>query len=152
MNAQPEGKAPIEHERIEFVRFGPNGSEEHTAGYIWGQAPPVKGMRCYWVLEVTAGGLVAPKPAVAVVVAPRRHRIGRAARSRSGRAMWLNGGGRYVDVGTAYTETDERSGTGSLTHKGANPAPPPDRIVVEPLDPGTFARLSGDMSAWGLLQ
>lgn len=143
---------PIANERIEFVRFGPDGSEEVVEGYVWGSAPPIRGMRCFWVLEVDSSGAVRANPAVAVVLASRRHRVGIQARVRTGRTVWIAKGGRFVDVGTAYTQTDPRSETGRLTANGANPPDPPTSIMVEALDPGTFARLSGDIEDEALLQ
>lgn len=132
------------HERIQFVQFGPAGDEEVVVGYIWSKAPNIRGMRCYWVLIIEPTGAVRARPAVAVAVVARRHRVGRLARTRAGATYWLPRAGRYVDIGTAYTETDPRSATGLLTAYGADPPPPPTRIMVPPLTRQDLTGLFGD--------
>lgn len=140
------------HELIEFVGILADGSEEVRQGFVWSQAPSVRGMKCFWVLPLTDGGWMVRPHAVAVVRASRRHRVGIVARTRTGRTRWIRGGGRFVDIGTYYTEDHDRSDTGSLTQYGAVPPTPPTVIMVPPLDPATFAALSGDTPPEALLQ
>lgn len=120
----------ITPQRVVYVEFGENGEEVERTGEVWGHAPPVKGMSCRWVQR---DGL-----AVAVARASRRHRVGRSARGR-----WRRAGGRYVDVGTWYTETAPQSPTGALT-AGQRGLPPPTAISGGALDPSVFAMLSGE--------
>jgi hypothetical protein len=140
------------HELIQFLRFYPDGREEVVDGYIWGATQPVRGMRCFWVLEVDSEGAVRRSPAEAVVVASRRHRVGRLAKTRTGLERWMRTAGRFVDIGTAYTETDRRSDTGKKTACGVDRTKPPTSILVAPLDPSIFAALSGDTPPEPLLQ
>ena len=140
------------HELIEFVSFAADGSEEVRQGRVWGAAPRYKGQRVLWVLPVDPDGSVSAYPAVAVVVASRRHRVGSIGRTLTGREVWVRGGGRYVDIGTKYHEESPVSPTGRMTTFGAKPPAPPTAIMVPPLDPATFAALSGDTSLETLLQ
>src|SRR4051812_31756858 len=63
------------HPTLDYIEFGLDGAETRRSGYIWGPAPAVAGGRVFWVLNV-ADGVVVP-PTVAVVIASRRHRVGR---------------------------------------------------------------------------
>lgn len=140
---------PTAHEEIEFVHFGLDGFEMVRSGYIWAQAPTVKGMRCFWVLPAQADAGPARRPkvgnlAVAVARASRRHRVGLETQHAQ-RLRWIPRAGRYVDVGTFYTETHPGSPTGALTfNQRSLKVSPPTRIVVPPLAPWEFALLSGE--------
>lgn len=129
------------HPTIEYIEFCTDGREYLRSGYIWAPAPSVKGMRGFWVRPVT-DGRVEPL-AVAVVKASRRHRVG-GLRTVRGHLRWIEKQGRYVDLGTFYSECHDQSPTGLMTLRGENPPPPPTRIIVPPLDPGIFAALSGE--------
>lgn len=136
---------PTAHAEVEFVEFGLLGRETLRSGHVWGPAPMIGGMKCFWVIPAGPSHL-----AVAVVAASRRHRVGIETERAQGR-LWRARGGRYVDKGTWYTETHPCSPTGALTAQQRGPATPPSRIEVPPLDPGVFAALSGEPDP-GLLQ
>jgi hypothetical protein len=142
------------HPTLDYIEFGLDGAETLRSGYIWGPAPAVAGGRVFWVLNV-ADGVVVP-PAVAVVVASRRHRVGwtvyvptvvRKVRYSDleytvlGGVRWQKGKGRFVDKDEAYTENATLlSPTGRLIF-----VPPgrPTRITMPPLPDGVMDILLG---------
>ncbi len=95
---------------VTWTEIHPDGAEKRVTGRAWAQARTVGGMSAWWML--TGDGR-----AVLVARASRRHLVGRSfhvrRRSISGalewRSLWSPHGGRYVDIGEWFTETDERS-------------------------------------------
>ena len=149
------GLSVTAHQQVEFVQFLSSGAELLCNGYVWSQAPSIGGMKCFWVLASPWQARDVPEAdrtnlAVAVAQAARRHRVGIVQNVR-GRATWIPKRGRYVDKGDLYSEEHSASPTGALTFNGWFPGPPPMKIEVPPLDPVTFALLSGEADP-GLLQ
>lgn len=99
---------------VTWSEIEPDGAESAATGLVWGLAPSINGMRCWWVIpDVSGSGVVVP-----VVRASRRHRVGRAIPVRRRNPVtevigwterWDPGGGRYVDVGEWFRETSPRS-------------------------------------------
>lgn len=84
---------------IKFWMISDDGRSEFP---VWGQgvapAPPWRGQRADWVRQVADGECVG-QGIFRVVVVTKRHRCGIV--RRPGRL--LSGGGRYVEVGEAYS-------------------------------------------------
>jgi hypothetical protein len=95
----------LEPEDTTWVNIGPAGQESEGWGTIWGDGPSIAGMKTWWVLpdppEATQGRAEA---VVLVARASRRHQVGRDVDGR-----WNPRGGRFVDIGEYFRETDPRS-------------------------------------------
>ncbi len=98
-------------DEITWIEIHPNGDEVLVSGRAWAPARAVGPHAAWWMLTGEA-------KTVLVARACRRHLVGRAfyVRRRSistgeleWRSLWSPKGGRYVDVGEWFTETDERS-------------------------------------------
>ena len=99
-------------DRLAWRDIQPDGTEDERAGTVWAAAQSLAGMQAWWV--VPDGG---PLP-VLVARSSRRHLVGRAFNIQRRRvsdgtmewlARWNPKGGRYVDVGEWFRETDARS-------------------------------------------
>lgn len=102
-----------------------DGGESLRRGPVWSVAPPVKGRRAWFAHDLATGHVVR------VCLASRRHQVGRRIQGR-----WKPAGGRFVDLGTLYTEADPASLSGALLR-------PPARRPVPALPPDVVASLSG---------
>jgi hypothetical protein len=97
----------------------PDGRDLPRSGHIWAPAAPVAGSTAFWVLPDLQDQGEDSSPAEAILVArsSRRHLVGRAYRIRKRfvtgemgwREMWNPTGGRFVDKGEWFRETDPRS-------------------------------------------
>jgi len=104
---------------IQWVDIHPTGRDVPRSGHIWAPAASVAGMSAFWVIPGVMGQGADSEPAEAILVArsSRRHLCGRAFRIRrrsvtgqmEWRDMWNPTGGRYVDKGEWFRETDPRS-------------------------------------------
>jgi hypothetical protein len=104
---------------IEWVDIQPGGRELPRRGHIWVAAAPVAGMTAFWVLPdlQDQGEDSGPSAAILVARSNRRHLCGRAYRIQKRlvtgemgwREMWNPTGGRFVDKGEWFRETDPRS-------------------------------------------
>lgn len=106
----------------------PDGSESTCTGVVWALAGTISGMSAWWVI----------RDGVALLVgrAPRRTRAGRAVKrsARSAvtglveeRERWHPAGGRYVDKGEFYRETDHRSRFAGVVYV------PPRHVLMPPM-------------------
>lgn len=129
------------HQSIEFLQIGDSGEETLKSGYIWSPAPSMRGMRAFWVLP--CGELGVARHAVVVVKVSRRHRVGTTYVDHRKRSRWMRSKGRFVDIGTHYTETHADSFTGSATRVGSVPSRTPTKIGVLPLEDVVLASLTG---------
>lgn len=91
-------------EDIVWTDIGPDGTETQRFGFVWAQATNLAGMRAWWVIPEGLDGEPGQGPPVLVARASRRHIVGRDIDGR-----WYREGGRYVDVGECFRETDPRS-------------------------------------------
>lgn len=118
----------VQHERITWVDIAPTGVERPRTGYVWADARAVPGRgSAVWALaDPDADGHVPEPGAVLVITAGRRHRVGRVVSAgHVGRTpRWLVNGGRYVDKGERYRETDSRSPGGQRERVGRTGNPP----------------------------
>jgi len=125
---------------IEWVDIQPDGREVPRSGHIWASAAPVAGMSAFWVLPGVMGQGKNSEPVEAILVARsgRRHLVGRAYRIRKRlvtgemgwREMWNPTGGRFVDKGEWFRETDPRS-------RFSRPYRPPSRVTTKRVDPAS---------------
>lgn len=112
------------HDVIIWLDIHADGTETRRSGRVWELAPALAGAgRAYWVIPDDR--LPGEPGALFVVRAGRRHRIGRPRPhpKDEARTTWVRNGGRYVDKGEHYRETDNRSRTqhvesGALLERG----------------------------------
>lgn len=103
-------KPLAEGDDIAWTDIHPDGTEEERYGVVWALAVPLAGMSAWWVQPDGCAG-----PTILVARSSRRHRCGRARASgtvlgmTSSAGVWLASGGRYVDTGEYFRETDLRS-------------------------------------------
>lgn len=95
--------APNPGDGLIWVEIHGDGGETPRRGPVWSVAPAVKGRRAWFAHDLTTGRVVR------VCLASRRHQVGRRINGR-----WRAAGGRFVDVGTLYTEADPASLSGAL--------------------------------------
>jgi hypothetical protein len=92
-------------EDVAWVDIAPDGQESECWGAIWGDGPPLVGMKTWWVIPDAPEGAQGRTGAVVLIArASRRHQVGRDVGGR-----WQSRGGRLVDVGEYFRETDSRS-------------------------------------------
>jgi hypothetical protein len=115
-----EGGAQQMHDVVTWLDIHADGSEMRRSGRIWEHAPALTGAgKAWWVIPDEQVG---DEPsAVLVVRAGRRHQVGRPRRhpTREGAEVWDRKGGRYVDKGEYYRETDPRSRVAHVENGGA---------------------------------
>lgn len=100
---------------IDWTDIHPDGTESLRSGEILAPEPPLAGMRAVRVQPDDTASTVT------VVISSRRHRTGRELvagvhglnRTPQTKVIYSPDGGRYVDKGEAYRETDPRSKFGS---------------------------------------
>lgn len=108
-------KPLTEGDEITWTEIEPDGEEEMRTGIVWALAQPLAGMSAWWVQPDDPYGDPGSGPCVLVARASRRHLCGRARAARSALGLtadatvWMPNGGRYIDVGEYYRETDQRS-------------------------------------------
>jgi hypothetical protein len=128
---------------LEWLEIHADGAEAPRRGRVWDLAPPLAGMAAWWVLPEHRfpRSLSAPGGALLVVRASRRAQVGR----RAPGGAWRSHGGRYVDVGTLYVETDPASRQGQRLAEARSKAAalPPRAIKVRPLPVPIHHTLSG---------
>lgn len=133
----------VPNRALEWLEIHADGAEGARRGRVWLPAPPLSGMRAWWVMPDVPfpRRLTAPGGVVLVVRASRRAQVGR--RASTGR--WEPRGGRFVDVGTLYVETDPASpqGRAVAAARATLDAGPPRAIKVRPLDLVNMRGLSG---------
>jgi hypothetical protein len=118
--------APAPGEGLIWRQIHADGGESLRRGPVWSVAPPVKGRRAWFVHDLGTEWVVR------VCLASRRHQVGRRIEGR-----WKPAGGRFVDLGTLYTETDPDSLSGGRLRA-------PRRRQVPALPPDVMALLSGE--------
>ena len=99
-------------EDVAWTDIHPDGTEEERTGREWGPAPPLQGMKAWWVIPDRFDGEPGSGAAVLVCRSSRRHLAGREVeREALGtvRRRYVPGAGRYVDKGEYFRETDPRS-------------------------------------------
>lgn len=124
--------APDPGDGLLWTEIHDDGSEAPRRGPVWSAAPPVAGRRSWWVHDLSTGRVVR------VTLASRRHQVGR---RFSGH--WRAAGGRFVDVGTLYTETAPESLTAPLSAAEKPRPDPPARRPARPLPEVIMQTLSG---------
>lgn len=126
-----------EGDPIDWFQISRDGAEQARRGEVWALAEPVKAVgRAYWVQPLVFGGMrrtdnlpspadeiwLKDGPVILVAVAGRQHRCGMAETHR-----FNVRGGRYIDKGEIYAETDPRA----RVH-GKPPKTPPTHISGTP--------------------
>lgn len=123
-------------EDVIWVDIHPDGTEDERRGMIWSPAPALAGMSAFWVLPDEGGE---------VVLVCRSSRRGPVGRSKQRRVVdlaggekvidkWLPNGGRIVDKGEWFRETDPRS-------RFASRYVPPTHAPVATMDVGSQVAL-----------
>jgi hypothetical protein len=123
--------APVAGAGLLWVEIHADGGESPRRGPVWSTAPALSGMRSWFAHDLVDGRVVR------VVLASRRHQVGRRIRG-----VWRARGGRFVDVGTLYTEADPKSLSG-------RPTAPLRRAYIAPLPPHVMKVLSGEAAPEG---
>lgn len=115
----PKPNTYREGDPITWLQITRDGTETARRGEVWALAEPVRGVgRAYWVQPVVFGGMrndgglptpadeiwIKDGPVILVAVAARQHRCGA---RRTGRFDVR--GGRVIDKGETYAETDPRA-------------------------------------------
>ena len=101
-------KPITEGDDIAWIEIEPDGTETERTGVVWALAEPLAGMSAWWVQPQDG-------PVVLVARASRRLKCGRERTARaalglsSSGTIWMPRGGRFVDVGEYYRESDPRS-------------------------------------------
>jgi hypothetical protein len=121
--------APAAGDGLIWREIQADGGESLRRGPVWSTAPPVKGRRAWFAHDLGTGLIVR------VCLASRRHQVGRRIEGR-----WRPAGGRFVDVGTLYTETDPSSLSGAALR-------PLARRRARALPAHVMALLSGEYGA-----
>lgn len=118
--------APAPGDGLIWREIHADGGESLRRGPVWSVAPPVRGRRAWFAHDLVSGRVVR------VCLASRRHQVGRRIEGR-----WRPSGGRFVDLGTLYTETDPASLSGALLR-------PPVRQRMPALPAHIMATMSGE--------
>lgn len=130
--ARPRSAVASEPEEITWLDIYPQGTEAPRTGLVWAPADPVGG-RGTAVWAVPDGE---SRP-VLVLTAGRRHPVGR--RSTNGR--WRPRGGRVIDKGERYRETDPGA-------RAYWPKPPTVRSKIPAVQPDADPATVTDLEAW----
>lgn len=117
--------APEPGDGLLWLEIHADGGESPRRGPVWSSGPALTGMRTWFCHDLVTGRVVR------VVLASRRHQVGRRVRG-----VWRGRGGRFVDVGTIYTEADPASPSG-------RPTEPPAPFYAPPLPKHVMDVLSG---------